>query len=101
MDEANAEVKEAIRVQLDELTQRWGLVTQLAKTQNKSLKDALAKSQKVKCKDISNFLFLYYLPIEILHLFLFPNILKNIGSVTCFIDSNNCPYHSFSCLLSS
>nr|XP_027238839.1 dystrophin-like isoform X4 [Penaeus vannamei] len=47
MEEAEPELKGAITVQLDELTKRWALVTELAKAQNKSLKDALAKSQKV------------------------------------------------------
>lgn len=58
MEEAESEVKGAITVQLDELTKRWALVTELAKAQNKSLKDALAKSQKVRfCIDFKSTLF--------------------------------------------
>ncbi|KAK7085433.1 hypothetical protein SK128_001326, partial [Halocaridina rubra] len=47
MEQGNKELKELIEGQLEELTSRWDIVTDQARVQNKSLKEALAKSQKV------------------------------------------------------
>ncbi|KAK8748070.1 hypothetical protein OTU49_016299, partial [Cherax quadricarinatus] len=46
-EEGDAELKNIVENQLEELTKRWDLVTELARAQNKSLKEALARSQKV------------------------------------------------------
>ncbi|XP_069180920.1 LOW QUALITY PROTEIN: dystrophin [Procambarus clarkii] len=47
IDEGDSELKNIVESQLEELTSRWDLVTELARAQNKSLKEALARSQKV------------------------------------------------------
>ncbi|XP_042209207.1 dystrophin-like [Homarus americanus] len=47
IEEGDSELKSIIENQLDELTNRWNLVTELARAQNKSLKEALTRSQKV------------------------------------------------------
>lgn len=41
-----------LKTQLEELRQRWEAVTQLAVLQNRSLKEALARSQKVGIGEI-------------------------------------------------
>ncbi|XP_064105399.1 dystrophin-like isoform X14 [Macrobrachium nipponense] len=47
LEEGNGELKTMVKSQLEELTARWDTVTEQARVQNKSLKEALAKSQKV------------------------------------------------------
>ncbi|XP_066986178.1 dystrophin-like isoform X40 [Macrobrachium rosenbergii] len=47
LEEGNEELKTMVKSQLEELTARWDTVTEQARVQNKSLKEALAKSQKV------------------------------------------------------
>ncbi|XP_071545194.1 uncharacterized protein [Panulirus ornatus] len=47
IEEGDSELKSIIQGQLEELVNRWNNVTELARTQNKSLKEALARSQKV------------------------------------------------------
>ncbi|XP_068223554.1 microtubule-actin cross-linking factor 1-like [Palaemon carinicauda] len=47
LEEGNIELKTMVKSQLEELTGRWNTVTEQARVQNKSLKEALAKSQKV------------------------------------------------------
>jgi len=43
-------LKTEVGSQLEELMGRWSLVTRLAREQNKSLRDTLARSQKVSYK---------------------------------------------------